>query len=158
MKRSGRFNGLAALLLFGVFAVCILSVLLTGAKTYRALSERGAEEGDRRVCAQYLSARVRQSDRAGAIGVDKFGDGDALVLRETVGGSECETRVYVHDGYLNELFCLAGAGLSPGDGQRIMPAEGLEAEVSGGLVTLRVTSGGETVELTLCRRSGGDAI
>ena len=31
---------LAVLLLFGVFAVCVLSVLLTGADAYRRMTER----------------------------------------------------------------------------------------------------------------------
>ena len=33
-------NGLAALLLFGLFAFCVLAVLLTGAGAYRRLTAR----------------------------------------------------------------------------------------------------------------------
>ena len=43
MKRKPiqhQMDGLIALLLFGVFAVCVLAVLLTGADAYRRLTER----------------------------------------------------------------------------------------------------------------------
>ena len=33
-------DGLAALLLFGIFAACVLSVLLSGAGAYRRLTQR----------------------------------------------------------------------------------------------------------------------
>ena len=48
-------DGLAALLLFGIFAVCVLMVLLTGANAYRRLTERDQQAYQRRTCAQYLS-------------------------------------------------------------------------------------------------------
>ncbi len=152
-KKSNRLDGLTALLLFGIFAVCLLAVLLSGAKTYRSLTERGRAAYDRRVCAQYLAARVRQADRQNAVRVAQFGDGDALVLSEEIDGAEYETRVYVSGGYLMELFCAADAELSPGDGQRIMPAEKLEAVYSGGLLTLRLTVEGDTAQIVLSLRS-----
>ena len=37
-------GGLLVLLLLGVFAVCVLSVLLTGAEGYRRLTERDLAE------------------------------------------------------------------------------------------------------------------
>ncbi len=49
-------DGLAALLLFGIFAVCVLMVLLTGANAYRRLTERdqiGRASCRERVC-QYV--------------------------------------------------------------------------------------------------------
>ena len=48
-------DALAALLLFGVFAACILAVLLTGADAYRRLTLRDRAVGDRRACVQYLA-------------------------------------------------------------------------------------------------------
>ena len=54
-------DGLAALLLFGVFAVCVLAVLLTGADAYRRLTQRDQAAYDRRTCEQYLTTRDRKS-------------------------------------------------------------------------------------------------
>ena len=53
MKRQGtkhQIDGLLMLLLFGVFAVCVLIVLLTGARAYRGLTERDRAAYDRRTC------------------------------------------------------------------------------------------------------------
>ena len=55
-------EGLIALLLFGVFAVCLMTVLLTGANAYRSLTDRDQTAYDRRVCAQYMATRLRQAD------------------------------------------------------------------------------------------------
>ena len=53
MKRKTikhHIDGLIALLLFGVFAVCVLAVLLTGAEAYRRLTQRDrARSEERRV-------------------------------------------------------------------------------------------------------------
>ena len=95
MKRTSiqhHLDGLIALLLFGVFAVCVLAVLLTGANAYRRLTERDQSAYSRRTCAQYLATRVRQADSLNGISVESFGGTDALVLEET--GSEYLTRIY----------------------------------------------------------------
>ena len=51
MKRQGtqhHIDTLAALLLFGIFAACVLTVLLAGAEAYRRVTERDREDYDRR--------------------------------------------------------------------------------------------------------------
>ena len=80
-----QLNGLMALLLFGVFAACVLAVLLTGASAYRRLTQRDQEAYLRRTCVQYLATRVRQADSRDRVSVESFGGADALVLTETDG-------------------------------------------------------------------------
>ena len=68
MRRRGnqhQLGGLLMLLLFGVFAACVLILLLTGARAYRRLTQRDQAAFDRRTCVQYLATRVRQGDVAG---------------------------------------------------------------------------------------------
>lgn len=67
-----RFNGLIALLLFGVFAVCVLGVLLTGADAYRRLTERDKDAYNRRTYVQYMATRVRQAAGAGSVSVEDW--------------------------------------------------------------------------------------
>ena len=58
MRRRGnqhQLGGLLMLLLFGVFAACVLILLLTGARAYRRLTQRDQAAFDRRTCVQYLS-------------------------------------------------------------------------------------------------------
>ena len=62
--RKGRqhISALAALVLFGLFAGCVLAVLLTGAGAYRRLTGRDRASCESRTRMQYVAARVRQAD------------------------------------------------------------------------------------------------
>ncbi len=148
-------EGLMALLLFAVFAACVLMVLLTGAEAYRRLTQRDRTAYDRRTCVQYVATRVRQADGLDAVAVEDFGGGDCLTLTETIDGADYVTRVYCYDGYLRELFTAASAELEPEAGQEIMAAGGLELELEDGLLTV-VTTDEEGTEssLLLTLRSG----
>lgn len=156
-KRSVQhhIDGLIALLLFGVFAVCVLAVLLTGADAYHRLTRRDQAAFDRRTGIQYVAARVRQGDGAGAVTVESFDGGDALLLGA---GEEYVTRIYCYDGYLMELFCAASDPLGPDAGERIIEAEALELSLEDGLLSVTLTSaGGEDSTLLLSLRSGEGA-
>ena len=141
MKRQGtrhQMDGLLMLLLFGVFAVCVLAVLLTGAKAYRGLTERDQAAYDRRTCVQYIATRVRQGDIEGGITVEPFQDTTALCVTQ----DGYVTRVYWHDGYLMELYTSEGAELYPEDGERIMPLESLALTMEDELLTAEVGTAG----------------
>ena len=73
-------DSLTGLVLFAVFAVCILMILLAGADVYRRLTERDQSVYGRRTIAQYLTTRIRQADSGGSLRVEEFGEGDALVV------------------------------------------------------------------------------
>lgn len=145
-------DGLAALLLFAVFAVCILIVLLTGAGAYRRLTDRDQSAFNQRTCVQYLAARVRQADCLDAVAVEDFQGVQALVLGA---GQEYVTRVYCHEGWLMELYSEAVTDLAPEDGERLMEANSLELALDGRLLTAEITvPQGGTESLQLCLRSG----
>jgi len=159
MKRSMKqhMDGLAALLLFGIFAVCVLAVLLTGAGAYKRLMERDQASYDRRTCTQYLTTRVRQADRLGSVSVEEFGGIPALCLMDEYG---YVTRVYCYDGYLMELYTSPDAGLEPEDGEHLMEAEGLTMSLEDGLLELSVTrpdGAEERLYLSLRSREGAAA-
>lgn len=121
-------GGLLALLLLLVFAVCVLSVLLTGAGTYQTLTKRDQESYDRRTAAQYLATRVHQADQLDGITAADFQGCDALELMETIGGTPYVTRIYCYDGYLRELFSAAEAQMTPADGEKVLEAQALTVE------------------------------
>ena len=154
-KIQHHMDGLLLLLLFGVFAVCVLSVLLTGAKAYRRLTLRDQEAYSRRTCVQYIATRVRQGDLEGAVAVEPFGEGDALVMAK----DGYVTRVYWHDGWLMEMYAGEDVQLAPEDGEKIMELDGLAMSMDGGLLTVEVDGGDAgTDTLRLSLRSGeGDA-
>lgn len=141
----------AALLLLGVFAVCILSVLLTGAKAYRKLTERDHTSFEQRTCVQYIATKVRQAPAE--VQVEPFGDGDALVLSEKIGDETYLTRVYCHNGYLMELFTSDTDEFAPEDGEQILSAQALSLQLDRDLLTVCVTDEQQqTAELKLSLR------
>ena len=153
MKRQPirhQLDGLIALLLFGVFSVCILAVLLTGADAYRRLTDRDRAAFDRRTTLQYIAMRVRQGDREDGVRVADFNGLDALVFDE---GDGYVTRVYWRDGYIVELYAEEYLDLGLESGEPIMEAEPLGFSMEDGL--LKVTSGGDSILLSL--RSGKGA-
>ena len=143
-------DGLVALLLFGVFAACVLVVLLTGADAYRRLTERDQAAYERRTGVQYIATH------AGGVAVEDFGGTDALIL----GADETyAARVYCYDGWLMELYCLAEEPMEPQDGQKIMEARALELSLEDGLLEASLTAADGTEDtLRLSLRSGEEAV
>lgn len=149
---------LLVLLLFGVFAVCILMVLLTGADAYKRLSQRDQSGYDERTASQYLATRVRQADRLGGVRIDSFQGVDALIFAEEIEGEAYETRIYCYDGYLRELFAAADGVFYPEDGEKVLAADGLTLSCEGRLLTAELTDGeGQIRQITLYLRSGEGA-
>lgn len=151
MERS--VSTLAALLMFALFAVGILSVLLSGAGVYQRLTQRDKLSYDSRTCTQYIATKLRQVPSPGAVAVAEFGDGDALVIRETIGQEAYLTRIYCHDGWLMELFTGTGGGFAPEDGEKILPLHSFSVNRNGSLVELSLTGEDGTVwDLTVSVR------
>lgn len=160
-KRAGKssISALAALTIFALFAACVLCVLLSGAGIYRRLVDGGQEQYARRTLTQYVATRVQQSENAGCIGVEPFGEGDALVISQVIDTEPYRTRIYCHEGWLMELFAHAEGSFEPGDGERLLRAEGLECELEAGMLTVTVTdTAGVVRELVFALRGGEGAI
>ena len=71
-QRQFKISGIMALLLFVIFAVCVLIVLLNGANVYNHLVKRDKFSYDSRTAAQYFVTRVRQSDNFENIRIEDF--------------------------------------------------------------------------------------
>ena len=152
-------DSLTGLVLFAVFAVCILMILLAGADVYRRLTERDQSVYGRRTIAQYLTTRIRQADSGGSLRVEEFGEGDALVVAEEISGVIYETRIYCSDGYIRELFAAADSGLTPQDGDRILQAESMELSEKDGMLEIRITAADGNIQvLSLYLRSGKEVL
>lgn len=147
-KTTGyHMDGLIALLLFGVFAACLLAVLLTGAGAYKRLNARNEENYARRTCLQYVANRVHQAAKPSDVRTEAFGDGTALLMADR---DDFVTRVYFYDGYLMELYSSSAFALGPQDGERIMEIGGLDLSLEEGMLKVKVTDrAGESSELIL---------
>ena len=147
-ENAAKLTDLLTVLVFTVFALCVLLVLLTGAGVYRDLVAKGEDGYDRRTAAQYVITRVHQ---AGDVSVESFGGGQCLTFREEGEDGVYLTRVYCQGGFLRELYTPEDAALEPGDGEPVLPLESMQVSVEDGLLT--VTLNADT-ELQLCLRTG----
>lgn len=129
-------SGLAVLLVLAVFALCLLLVLLTGARVYAGLAEDGGLHHAQRTAAAYLSTRLQQSGR---VYTEDFDGTDALVFPETIGGKTYLTRVYCHDGWLRELFTGENGDFSPADGEKLLEMTELSLIMEEELLQLHFT-------------------
>lgn len=160
---QSHMNGVLVLLLTGVFATCLLLVLLSGANSYRKLTERDTASYQRRICCAYVAAKVRHADAADCVWVGDFAgnpseEGDTLILAEQEDGGTYWTRIYEYDGWVRELYCAEGDAFSPEDGEPVLQAQSLRFTLRSGLLTVRSTDGsGDPAELSLALRSGEGA-
>lgn len=153
-RQQLHMEGLVVLVLFGVFALCILTVLLTGVDAYGRLTKRQQATYAGRTVPQYIATRVRQADSAGAVQIGEFGGVEALELTEIIGGEAYITRIYCYDGYLWELFSAAAGTFEPADGERILEAEQVDFTRQENKLTVMVTAAdGKKTELRLTLRS-----
>ncbi len=154
-----KINRLLALLLFAIYAVCILLVLLTGANLYKKLTLKNQNSYAQRTAIQYFTTRVRQNDKADAIDVCQFGEADALILKEQIQGKEYETLIYCYDGYLREIFSSSVKTFSPKDGNIIIEMKSLILEKENGTIYAEITDQEGTVQrVELLLRSGKEVL
>ena len=163
MKTKERSNlktgSLMALVLFGLFAVCILFLLLIGADVYQKLTVRDRNTYEMRTAAQYLTTKVRQADKDGCLLVSDFEGLDALLIREEIEGSVYHTWIYCYDGYIRELFALADSELMPEAGEKILEAEVLTVWQEDLLFHAEITgTDGHVQKLVWSLRSGKEVI
>ena len=152
-EQKHEVTGLIALVLFGVFAVCVLSVLLTGADVYHRLTVRDREAYARRTGIQYVATKVRQAQAGSAVAVSDFGGVDALELYEDIDGERYVTRIYSYDGWLRELFTAVEGEFLPGDGEKVIEAGDMELTLDSGLLDIALTDGtGTETQLVLSLR------
>ena len=152
-ENKTHIEGLLVLVLFGVFAICILSVLLTGAGAYKRLVDRQQASYGERTVPQYIATKVRQADEAGAVSIGDFCGVEALELTE-LPDKEYVTRIYCYDGYLRELFSTATGSFEPDAGEKILEAQQADFALEDGCLSVTVTgTDGKKTEIKLTLRS-----
>ncbi len=154
-SQKQNLSGLMVLLLFGVFAVCILVVLLSGTSVYDRLTRRDEAAFDSRSAVQYLATRVHQAENADAVSLRIGEDGGAvLCIRQTYGDEMYETLLYCREGWLCELFEESGADVDTFAGEKILPVESLAGSYDNGLLTLSIKDENGEQQVVLLLRGG----
>jgi hypothetical protein len=148
------------LLTLTIFSLCILLVLLFGAKLYKNALDQDRSDFDKRTANQYLLTRIRQSDAEGRVFIGSFAsgqpsqEGDTFYLVEELGGELYYTRIYCHEGYLYELFTAAEDTFDKADGEKILPLDGLSFQIVADRLQIHVEhTDCSTTDLTASLRS-----
>lgn len=156
-RKSGKLNisGIASMVLFAVFAVSILSLLLSGAGVYRRITAADDDAYDRRTASQYLLTKLQSAGETGAVSTGRFGDSDAIMITEDIEGKTYVTRIYCSGGWLRELWSAQEDELPPSAGEKIMELDDLRISRQGRLLKLELEAGdrGNAV-LSFCLRGG----
>ena len=150
-----------ALVLFGVFATTVLLVLMSGALAYKGIANVLVAQFEERVCVNYIAAKVRHFDTAGAVSTGKFAGCDALFFDEEYDGCLYRTAIYYFDedgdgdGKIMEVFYEDGTELPASAGEEIINAKSLTFEnVREDLLRVRCTGkNGHTDTLLVGLRS-----
>ena len=157
-KNARSLSTVAALLLLAVFAVGVLSVLLSGAESYRRLTRQDQADFDSRTCAQYLASKIRQAPSPESIEISDLQGVVVLQIAEKIDGEQYLTRIYCYEGWLMELYSFAQGDFSPEDGEKILPASDLQLTRQKDLLTVEfLDSSAEPVLLRLSVRGWEDA-
>ena len=112
--------------LFCAFAFSALMLVIIGADVYKKTVSHMDENYASRTAYAYLSEKIRQNDHSDSISITTFGDGDALVLTETVSETDYYTYLYLYDGSIRELFSATPEALGPSAGRSIMDCSTFE--------------------------------
>lgn len=163
-KTEKRYNidSVFVLLLFAVFAGCILLVLLFGASSYESLIKRDTKAYDSRTAVSYIAAKLRHSDEKNSIFVGSFSDRTdeskdditTLYLKYPTDEGNYYTKIYYYDGYIREVLCADKSGLKPEDGNEILKAKRMVFLQKGKVVTVTIQNSDNSVNsLSFCPRS-----
>ena len=128
-ERDSKFDLLAVLLLLCIFSVAILSLLLTGAGTYKNLTKSGQGSQDTQTEALYISNRIFQAESRDRMEIETIDGVQCLCIYEDAAQERYVTRVYCSDGWIRELYSSADVKFDPAYGEKIMQAQSLSFSV-----------------------------
>lgn len=150
MKQERDFivDVLFVLALFGVFTISALALVSIGANVYQNTVNDMSRNYDSRTAIAYITEKVRKtdsllSDGSNAVSLGTLEEKPALILREELEGVRYCTYLYLHEGFLKELFIREDSYLGNhilDAGQNIMELKTLEyKQLSDNLLSVTMT-------------------
>ncbi len=121
------------------FVLGLLLLTIVGLRYYGNISTKTDTSYKSRTSLLYLTNKIRQSDVSAGVSIRDWEDGQILVFGETIEGKRYETRIYLYNEALYEVFCPETNAFSPDSGQRITKAEQFNISLdSNNLLTVTV--------------------
>ena len=171
--KSHAISGVFVFLLLGIFAVFSTVTVLFGANAYKNSITRSAEHNTRRILSTYVRSMAHSCDEAESIYTERvkgvklsYPDPDGEPVSEDVG--EVDTlvlvlsldeegtyidRIYVYEGQLMERLYEISEPFEPALGNSVCAADGLNARIEDGLLSVSITSGDETADVDIALRA-----
>lgn len=145
-NRSRFLEIIPNLLLFFLFAICMLMILFSGTRIYKSVSSVMEEQCSVSTCSSYVTAKIRHYDNRDAVSIGKIGETDAILLKERIQDEAYVTYLYCYDGTLMELFCIESMQVDPSDGQSIMPLDDFICSMENGVLSFCCKADDRNVE------------
>ncbi len=139
-----------------LFVLCAISVIGIGASIYKKNVQQMSENYDHRISCAYITEKVRQADKGGAVFISTLFNKQVLVLQDNIGGVLYDTYIYEYEGYLMELFVRDGmTNFYPQSGQKILQISGFDiSEASDTMLSVNiVTKDGNKNDIFIAKRS-----
>lgn len=107
MRKSNSGHSLDVFFVLCVFLICavsLLGMLFVGANVQKEINQDTEDNFYMRTSLLYISNKAQFYNKVDTISVEEFEGQQALVFKEKIDGTEYETKVYMNEGYLMELF------------------------------------------------------
>ncbi|MGN1148543.1 MAG: DUF4860 domain-containing protein [Lachnospiraceae bacterium] len=149
---------LFVLALFGVFAASALMLVTIGASVYKQTVADMNNNFTDRTAYSYITEKIRQNDTYDGVDIGELDGTPALILTQHIGEAEYCTYLYLHDGYLKELYTRKDSFVGTdilSAGQNIIELSGFTMEKpKEGLLKLTIDTGnGKPITLYTALRS-----
>ncbi len=130
---------LFVLSLFAVFAITALLLIFSGTRVYESITEGMQSSFSSRTAISYIKKQVDQNNSVSAVSVAEVEGQTALRLVEEDSGEYFSRYIYLHDGYLCELFTKVDITPRLNSGQPLLELKAFALERDGNLFTFTVT-------------------
>lgn len=143
--------------LFCIFALSAVFLISIGANIYGKTISHMESNFNSRTSFAYVTEKIRQADKNGAIHAGDLDGCPALEITKTTGGISYITYLYEYDGYLKELMVREDTPLSPAAGQDILAVSEFSlAKINDKLFTFTITTtDGSSCSLYVSQKSKG---
>ena len=151
-KSSHAISGVFVFMLLGIFAIFSTIMVLLSAKAYRGVVDKAAMHNSMRVASSYIRTMLRSDDESGVLRIEDA-EGVQTITMENDYGDIYVTRIYVYDGKLREWFAMKEIPFLPENGETVCDLDSMDAEISDGLLKVKLEENGEEMEVYFAPRS-----
>ena len=150
MSRRGPIIETACIMILLLFlGVSACALVAAGYDSFNRMNKQQDEGLNTRVAMNYVSMRIRRSDTHGAVRIDDSEMGTYLTLSEVIEGEIYETRIYRHNGYLQESFVSADTPFEEEYGFEIIQLDSFDIKRENNVIEIELSSGADRRSMKL---------